>query len=383
MAEAVAAVGLAASIIQLIDFSLKISTRLGEFQSSLLEEHNLFSDLVFELPLLSDTLARVCMPATLSRLDEQNKASLGLVVRRSQNQVERLDKILEKTIPREGESSAAKRWKALCSLAREKHVKRIVEHLLRTSELIFLQQSAYNSQMITELHHKLIPPDEKGAEGALDMIPSGAAHFLQQSQQKTYMQITRSQNRTDVCLDGKCPCSCHRMWTKKGWPCSWRISSPFALFSSCDRAKCENRNFHVALQLSLVPAHLFHLLKLRLQLSWGERGFSMSTGLEPIRVVKFTSPGFEVLWKTITQQISPPDAQRDLTQLFETGQASPNDVNPKGLSLLEVALNWQETEAFGKWYPWWFYDYAWNRKRQVNVVKMLIDSGAKSDTDRS
>ncbi|KAF2230003.1 hypothetical protein EV356DRAFT_454732 [Viridothelium virens] len=109
MAEAIAALGLAGSIVQMIDFSAKISTRLKEFQSSLTQNSNVFSDLYFELPLLNDTLAQLCTPVALSRLSVQNKQMLMLTVERCATQVELLDSLLERTLPKEGESSFSKR----------------------------------------------------------------------------------------------------------------------------------------------------------------------------------------------------------------------------------------------------------------------------------
>ena len=56
MAEAVAAISLTASIIQLVDFGSKVVHRLHEFQSNINEVPKVFRDIATRLPLLIDTL---------------------------------------------------------------------------------------------------------------------------------------------------------------------------------------------------------------------------------------------------------------------------------------------------------------------------------------
>jgi hypothetical protein len=58
MAEALAVVSLAATIIQFVDFSSKIVKRLQDFHLSVNEVLKAFRDVRVELPLLLDTLKR-------------------------------------------------------------------------------------------------------------------------------------------------------------------------------------------------------------------------------------------------------------------------------------------------------------------------------------
>ncbi|KAL9067837.1 MAG: hypothetical protein Q9157_006685 [Trypethelium eluteriae] len=63
----------------------------------------------------------------------------------------------------------------------------------------------------------------------------------------------------------------------------------------------------------------------------------MSITLRPVRVVKYTSPGFVVLEKCYEGFLELPEAHKQLQEPFEYGQASPDDVNPSGRTYLEVS----------------------------------------------
>ncbi|KAL9086270.1 MAG: hypothetical protein Q9165_007185 [Trypethelium subeluteriae] len=278
MAEAVAALGLVGSIVQLIDFSAKISTRLKEFQSSFTENLNVFGDLYFQLPLLSDTLAQLCTPVVLSRLSEQNKQALVLTVRRCTRQVEFLDILLKRTLPKGGESSFSKRWKALCSLAREKEVKRAVETLSHTSNFLVLHQSAYNSAMVTQMYDRIVATES--------------------SNQMQEMTATSSGDHVDP--------------------------------------SGQSTIFYTSFNVGLYPFNILSIIKFHFCLAWGDSGYSMAVTLRPVRVIKYTSPGFIVLEKCKLGFLEFPEAQRQLQELFEYGQASPDDVDPDGRTWLEV-----------------------------------------------
>jgi hypothetical protein len=56
MAEAIAVIGLVASIVQLVDFSSRVLHRLEEFQAGLGEIPMSFRHIKAELPVLQDTL---------------------------------------------------------------------------------------------------------------------------------------------------------------------------------------------------------------------------------------------------------------------------------------------------------------------------------------
>lgn len=73
MAEALAAVGVVVSIVQLIDFSSKILHRLDEFRSSVGEVPKSFRHIRAELPVLQDTLRQTKEAIDAGSVEDRTK----------------------------------------------------------------------------------------------------------------------------------------------------------------------------------------------------------------------------------------------------------------------------------------------------------------------
>lgn len=70
---------------------------------------------------------------------------------------------------------------------------------------------------------------------------------------------------------------------------------------------------------------------------WNSQHSYISPPLGFQRVVKFTSPGFEVLWELQSHRRGDwLAAGDDLLTLFNSGEASPRDIDPEGKTWLEV-----------------------------------------------
>jgi hypothetical protein len=125
MADALAIIGLVSSIVQFVDFGSKIVHRLDEFHSSLDEVPKSFRDIKIELPLLIDTLERTRQQAEDGRFSKNTQEAIRSVVKGCQSQVERLNALLEETLPAKGDSSWKRGKKALSSIGQEKRVQQI------------------------------------------------------------------------------------------------------------------------------------------------------------------------------------------------------------------------------------------------------------------
>ncbi|RDL36101.1 uncharacterized protein BP5553_06713 [Venustampulla echinocandica] len=87
------------------------------------------------------------------------------------------------------------------------------------------------------------------------------------------------------------------------------------------------------------------------------------------RVVRRTSPGFKLLWELESGQRRDWDrARQDLLELFETGKASPRDIDPDGQTWLEKLL----------YMPW----YDGNADIQLSLFHMLARMGTQINTPR-
>ena len=125
MAEALALVGIVASIVQLVDFSSKVLSRLNEFQSSVDEVPTSFRNVKVELPLLLDTLKHISKDISTGLIADEIQKSLLPVIEACQSQIESLDVVLVKTLPAPGDSRTQRTRKAISSLSQEAKVEKI------------------------------------------------------------------------------------------------------------------------------------------------------------------------------------------------------------------------------------------------------------------
>jgi hypothetical protein len=129
MAEALAVVGVVASIVQLLDFSTTVLCRLKEYQSSLGEVPKSFRQIDKELPLLLHTIQQIQDALAAGSVGIETKTALLPVVKGCQEQLELLQGILDKTLPKVGDSSLEKGKKAISSLGQDGKVERILKNL--------------------------------------------------------------------------------------------------------------------------------------------------------------------------------------------------------------------------------------------------------------
>jgi hypothetical protein len=366
MAEAIAVVGLTSSILQFVSFSSEVIKRLHDFESSLNESPNVFHELIITLPLLKNILQRLCSPTAPSHRSEQTEEVLMPVVRECVSQVKLLEELLKKTIPTQDDTSSSKRRKALCSLAREKTVKQAVQRLCHYSNLLAFHQSTSTSDLITQMYNRVITfedstraaylrlilephPTRQDSDRLkrLDTVENRSEEELESTGGSCVEALTRPPRQAKSlhidsvqpgtrCLDGRCLCSCHAIASKSGrfWVC--KIPTLAGLFSACNRTSCRNRVVCASYRISLSRFNILWAIQLSLGLAWGESGCSISPVLRTDRIVKYTSPGFTLLWQSETGQLEWPEAGKKLQRLFAENEASPFDVDPKGETWLEV-----------------------------------------------
>lgn len=123
MAEALAVVGVVASIVQLVEFGFR--RRLDDFQSSLGEIPRAFRHVRDELPILLDTLERTTVAVEKESIREETKRALLPTINGCREQIELLDGLLERMLPRDSDSWRKRTGKAISSLRQESKVAKI------------------------------------------------------------------------------------------------------------------------------------------------------------------------------------------------------------------------------------------------------------------
>ena len=163
MAEAVAIVGLVASIATLVELSAKIVSRLHDFTSKPSEIPESFRSLSTRLPLLTTTLQYIQSQAEDGRFPDDVTKALKVVVDDTSKQVADIQISLSKVLPSDGASKLERALKALKSLAKEDRVQRALEKIYRNNDILVLHQTTQHvdtGDRILEALSKLsvIPP---------------------------------------------------------------------------------------------------------------------------------------------------------------------------------------------------------------------------------
>ena len=113
MAEALAIVGIVASIVQLVDFGSKVLHRLTEFQSSVEDVPESFRHIKAKLPLLFHTLQQAKEAIEAGSVRDDTKDVLLPAIEGCWEQIKSLDEVLLKTLPKLGDSWTKRSKKAI------------------------------------------------------------------------------------------------------------------------------------------------------------------------------------------------------------------------------------------------------------------------------
>lgn len=125
MAEALAVVGVVASIVQLVDFGSRVLLRLNEFQSSVGEIPKTFQHIKAELPVLLDTLEQTKTAIQNGSVRDETKKALLPAIDGCRTQIGLLNIVIGKVLPLSGDSWREKSRKAVSSLRQDGKVRKI------------------------------------------------------------------------------------------------------------------------------------------------------------------------------------------------------------------------------------------------------------------
>ncbi|KAI9859671.1 MAG: hypothetical protein M1813_006602 [Trichoglossum hirsutum] len=122
MAEALVAVGLAASIVTFVDVSGKVLARLREFHSIAQTAPSVFQDITTQLPLIADIMTRIEKGCRDDSLTADTQRALSHVVEGCFRQVTLLGGLIERILPTLADSTFRRTWKAIASVRKEREI---------------------------------------------------------------------------------------------------------------------------------------------------------------------------------------------------------------------------------------------------------------------
>ncbi|KAH8595828.1 ankyrin repeat-containing domain protein [Bisporella sp. PMI_857] len=138
--------------------------------------------------------------------------------------------------------------------------------------------------------------------------------------------------------------------------------------SRCSRSICAKAS-KASLRINLTQWGVLWAVEARLEWFWSAQKGFIYPSLSFDKVVRRTSPGFKLLWELQTGQKTDWQlARKELLELFQSGLASPHDLDPEGYTWLEKIL-------------WQCWDLE-KRDIQINLLRMLVELGTQINTLR-
>jgi hypothetical protein len=125
MAEAVAIASIAATIVQLVQFSSTVLGRINEYYSTSKGIPKSFQPLHSQLPVLQECLKITKADINTGKVNDALSDALRPSVEGCRQQIESLDKLLDKHLPKLGDSRGRKGMKALLSIHEQTKLDRI------------------------------------------------------------------------------------------------------------------------------------------------------------------------------------------------------------------------------------------------------------------
>jgi hypothetical protein len=146
MAEALAVMGIIANIVQIVDFGERVISRLDDFHRSVNSCPRSFRQTVAEVPLLVDTLKQTEKGITAGSVPEDTVRALYPVVDGCREQLETLDALVNKALPKKDDSRGTRNMKALSSLLHESKVEKLNRSIHRYIEVLTFYHAAAASR---------------------------------------------------------------------------------------------------------------------------------------------------------------------------------------------------------------------------------------------
>lgn len=291
MAETVSIVSFVSSILQLVDFGTKVVKQLHEFLHCVEEIPGSLRDITLVLPLLIEVLQQIKHHLDRGYYRPQVESILRPIINACSVEIASLEVILVKSLPKQQDSKKLRCLKAAYSLRHEKETININTSL-----------SGYIAKLV--LFQSLLAPDYiiHTIRENLETIAKDEGHH-----QLTLRVITQEVKR-------------ERGRARNGCMSNYNY---------------RKRRFSTS--LSFAQLGLLWRLQTSIIISWGSSGYSIAPELQLERLVKFTSPGFEILWSCEEGYIRWSTAEKELEKLFRLGEASPLDTDTMGVTWIEVS----------------------------------------------
>ncbi|RMX78834.1 hypothetical protein D0869_08764 [Hortaea werneckii] len=166
MADPLTIVGATASVVQLIEFTSKVLTRLNEYRAKAGELPSAFAHIASQLPLLRQILEKTQEGINLQTISHEDAEAIKPCLQGCQQQMQKLDTLLLTMLPEAQDRTAKKLAKGLRSLWKDSDVDKIGAEIdFFVARLNFYcswsssKLDPRNQDLLVTIQQRLAPPD--------------------------------------------------------------------------------------------------------------------------------------------------------------------------------------------------------------------------------
>ncbi|KAK3384029.1 hypothetical protein B0T24DRAFT_715818 [Lasiosphaeria ovina] len=264
-----------------------------------------------------------------------------------------------------GDSSLLRELQAIDRLTSEAQTHFILAMMAMTHSTV----SALTEQISTFATNGADNASANNQSGGSDDDTNGLG---KESSQQTVPPLSRSP-RLPRCDIKRCCCSCHatESITWKRW--TIRYTPLTLLLRPCEQDICSARRYQLALRVHMSWLGIPVAVLLGGELVTGTAGYALRPSLQVRRLVRATSPGFEIFFRLEEDKIGTEVDKDSFRKLYRSDSTLKTHVNPKGHTYL------QELVHYGPWG-----EYGHRNERQLEMIEFLVQElqiTAGMDTD--
>lgn len=202
---------------------------------------------------------------------------------------------------------------------------------LRSSSVCLMPPSPPDNEVQQTIDHSTSP-------SAVDSTATDEAVHRANTNDISTLPYPRrhSINRRTSCTVNHCHCSCHLTKNSLGRYWGFEYTPMSIIFGKCDNRRCDMKNIRWRVRLAFNRLSIRWAFLIDLEVILGTQTYSLRPALCLQRVVNYTSPGFETLWKCKHDYISLSEAQNQLRMLDRSQSPLRHHVNPSGNNYIRV-----------------------------------------------
>ncbi|KAK8039489.1 hypothetical protein PG993_007900 [Apiospora rasikravindrae] len=141
------------------------------------------------------------------------------------------------------------------------------------------------------------------------------------------------------CLKRCCSCCCHRKGTVRHRFWAFRYTPLSMILGDCDNPTCDGRQYMYTFRVALTQLGFPWAVTAAIGIQSEATGYSIGLSLRPQHIVRYTSPGFELIYSIQQDCITLDEATTKFTEMYRKDPSFIHHVDPAGKGYIETLIS--------------------------------------------